>query len=131
MTLQMYIVAWTTAIETPNGEDVKDHWVACDNLEEAKDLYTQLETHEPKLGSVLYSDAIEVNGKYKIYGYVSSEHTVKHLALCAPVVSEIYPCTDVIVWNQSKGTDTLDNLRFQFTECSNGLHIYPEKRTRL
>ena len=120
----MYIVAWTTTV-AESGR-LEDHWAACDSLEEAKDLYTQLESHDPVTGSVLQSDASDT-----VYGYVHSEHTVKHLALCAPVVSEIYPCTDVVVWNQSKGNDTLDNLKFTFSNCSNGLHIYPEKRTKL
>ena len=122
MTLQMYIVAWTTTVA--DSGRLEDHWMACDSLEQAKDLYSQLENDKIEAGTVLRTGEAPC-------GIVPVDCYVKHLALCAPMVSEIYPCTDVVVWNQSKGTDTLDNLRFDSVNCVTGLHIYPQKEIKL
>ena len=129
---RMYIVTWTTRGKNVKGEatcnldfDFEDHFAALDNLEDAKELYGLLYLHDENQTTELrLIGGKNVNQRFS-YGLLQPHQKALHITLSAPMMAEVYPCVDAVIWNKSKGEGAPPNdLRFEELNAQNGTHIF-------
>ena len=127
MSDQMYIVTWTLRQKNVEGDarcnldfDFEDHFAALDDLDNAKELYGLLYLHDKNQFTEL-----QLAGHRFSYGTLQPEQDVQSLTLSVPMMAEVYPCVDAVIWNKSKGEDAPPcDLRFEEQSTRNGTHIF-------